>query len=64
MNNRKDRRPSWILPYSKRNKVCRKLANTMDAIKESRSKGDWDKVTKLSRLIRHVWWGIKRYKNV
>lgn len=60
--NRKDRRPSWILPYSKRSKVCRKLANTMKDIKEHRNKGEWESVKSLSRLIRKVWWGIKRYK--
>ena len=61
--NRKDKRPSWILPYSKRSKVSRKLANTMKQIKECRNKGDWECVKMLSRLIRHTWWGIKRYKD-
>ena len=59
---RKDRPASWQLPYSKRAKVSRKLFNTMKQIKECRKDGDWDCVKKLSRLIRRVWWGIKRYK--
>ena len=60
--NRKDRKIPWILPYNKRSQVCRKLSDTMNEIKESRNKGEWDKVKSLSRLIRRVWWGIKRYK--
>lgn len=64
MNNIKSKTPNWILPYSKRKKISRKLSDTLKEIRQSRTEGNWNKVKTLSRLIRRVWWGIKRYRNV
>lgn len=63
MTTRNNRRPSWILSYKQRFLRCGKLRETEKEIKQARRDQDWGTVTRLGRLIRHVWWGIKRYRN-
>ena len=60
---RQDRRPSWILPLSKRYKVSKKYKDTVKQIKECQLINNWRCVRRLKYLLRHAWWGIKRYKD-
>ena len=60
---RNDRRVPWILSYKQKFMRCKKLKDTEKEIKQARMDGEWLKAIRLGRLIRHVWWGIKRYKN-
>tara|TARA_B100001093_G_C26858931_1_gene1028885 strand:+ start:9192 stop:9377 length:186 start_codon:yes stop_codon:yes gene_type:complete len=59
---RKDRKPWWILEYSKRKNVSRKYRSTEKEISQQKLLGNWKKVKRLKYLLRNVWWGIKRYK--
>lgn len=63
MTTRNDRKVPWILSYRQRFLRSKKLRDTEKEIKQARHDQDWGKVTKLGRLIRRVWWGIKRYKD-
>jgi hypothetical protein len=60
--NRKDRKPPWILTYMQRKHTSRKYKDTEKQIKLCRQAGDWSCVVKLGRLLRRVWWGVRRYK--
>lgn len=60
---RKNNKPSWILSYKQRKKVSRKFKTTQQQIDRYKQNGDWSCASKLSRLLRNVWWGIKRYRD-
>tara|TARA_Y100000114_G_scaffold94654_1_gene88010 strand:+ start:1558 stop:1746 length:189 start_codon:yes stop_codon:yes gene_type:complete len=62
MEVRKDRPEPWKLPYSQRKKTSKKFRDTAKKIKALRLLQDWSQVTRLQRLMRMCWWGIKRYK--
>jgi len=58
---RTDKRPSWILSYRQRRYRCRKLREAEKQIKILKSRNQWIHASHLHRLIRRVWWGIKKY---
>ena len=59
---RKDKRPGWILPFTMRSKVSNKYKETEKQMKRCKTLGDRNCVKRLKYLLRHAWWGIKRYR--
>ena len=54
--------PPYIVPYKKRKKFCRKVRDTEREVARCKREGLWPSVSRLMYVLRHAWWGYKRYK--
>jgi hypothetical protein len=59
---RSSRREPWKLSYKQQKHVSQKYRSIQRKIIECKQLEDWDCVKRLKYLIRHSWWGVKRYK--
>tara|TARA_B100000959_G_C14391943_1_gene382537 strand:- start:195 stop:392 length:198 start_codon:yes stop_codon:yes gene_type:complete len=57
-------RPKYIPPFSKRKDFCRKIRETQKKIHKLKTEGEWRSVSHLGYVLRHAWWGYKRYYSI
>ena len=55
--------PSYIVPYFKRKRFCRKVRDTEKEIQSLKANKKWKEASRLKYILRNGWWGYKRYSN-